>query len=192
MFGKLAADGAASYARALSTTPEADDAQITLAFRTATEPLNRESGENPYLLQDELQQIMDYHCNIVRTGDELRAGIDKLQPLKQRAQQVKAQGASQYNPGWHQALSVRSMLITAEAVTRAALTREESRGAHTRLDFEGERDEWLKYRVVIKKGADETMQVVKEEKPPAPKALSEIAYSKIEDLEAGRVGAEVE
>ena len=35
------------------------------------------------------------------------------------------------------------------------------------------------------------MQVIKQAKPPAPKELSEIAYAKIEDLESGRVGAEV-
>src|SRR5207249_550034 len=57
VFGKLAADGAADYVRSLSTPPKADDAQVKLAFRTATEPLQRESGENPYLLQDELQEI---------------------------------------------------------------------------------------------------------------------------------------
>jgi succinate dehydrogenase / fumarate reductase flavoprotein subunit len=128
----------------------------------------------------------------VRQGDELAAGIDKLQPLKARAKSVKAYGASQYNPGWHQALSIQSMLITAEAVSRAALMREESRGGHYRLDFEAERDEWLKYWIIVKKGKDGEMIVQKEEKPPAPKALYEIAYSKIEDLEAGKVGAEVQ
>jgi succinate dehydrogenase / fumarate reductase, flavoprotein subunit len=189
--GKLSADGAAAYVRGLSTTPRADDEQVKAAFRRATEPLNRESGENPYLLHEELQDIMDYHCNIVRTGEELALGIEKLQPLKQRMQRVKAYGASQYNPGWHEALAMQSMLITAEAVARAALLREESRGGHYRLDFESEREEWLKYWIVVKKGKDGEMIVEKEEKPPAPKALYEIAQSKIEDLEAGKVGAEV-
>jgi succinate dehydrogenase / fumarate reductase, flavoprotein subunit len=192
VFGKLAADGAADYIRGLPSTPRADDAQIKAAFRAATEPLHRPAGENPYLLHEELQDIMDYHCNIVRTGPELEEGIAKLQPLKQRAKNVKAYGASQYNPGWHQALAISSMLITAEAVSRAALMREESRGAHTRIDFPGERDEWLKYCIVIKRGADGEMQVIKEEKPPAPAALAEIAHANIEDLEAGRVGAGVQ
>jgi succinate dehydrogenase / fumarate reductase flavoprotein subunit len=191
VFGKLAADGAAAYIRSLSTTPKADDAQIKDAFRKATEPLNRTSGENPYLLHEELQDIMDYHCNIVRTGPELAAGIDKLQPLKARAKNVKAHGASQYNPGWHEALSMHSMMITAEAVSRAALIREESRGGHYRIDFEAERDEWLKYWIIVKKGKDGEMELEKREKPPAPKGLYEIAYSKIEDLESGKVGAEV-
>jgi succinate dehydrogenase / fumarate reductase flavoprotein subunit len=192
VFGKLAADGAATYVNALSSPPKADDAQVKDAFRRATEPLNRASGENPYLLHEELQDIMDYHCNIVRTGSELAAGIEKLQPLKERAKNVKAHGASQYNPGWHQALSMRSMLITAEAVSRAALIREESRGGHYRIDFEYESDEWLKYHIITTKGPDGEMKTEKREKPPAPKGLYEIAYSKIEDLEAGRVGAEVQ
>ena len=192
VFGKLAADGAAAYVNALSSPPKADDAQIKDAFRKATEPLNRASGENPYLLHEDLQDIMDEHCNIVRTGPELAEGIEKLQPLKERAKNVKAHGAAQYNPGWHQALAIRSMLITSEAVSRAALMREESRGGHFRIDFESERDEWLKYYIVITKGADGEMKIEKREKPPAPKALYEIAHSKIEDLEAGRVGAEVQ
>jgi succinate dehydrogenase / fumarate reductase flavoprotein subunit len=191
VFGKLAADGAAAYIGSLKATPRADDAQVKDAFRKATEPLNRPSGENPYVLHEELQDIMDFHCNIVRTGPELAQGIEKLEPLKQRAKNVKAHGASQYNPGWHEALSIHSMLITAEAVSRAALMREESRGGHFRIDFEAERDEWLKYQIIVKRGSDGQMQVQKQEKPPAPQALFEIAHSKIEDLEAGRVGAEV-
>jgi succinate dehydrogenase / fumarate reductase flavoprotein subunit len=192
VFGKLAADGAAAYLAKLSSTPRADDGQVKEAFRRAVEPLNRASGENPYLLHEELQDIMDFHCNIVRTGPELAQGIEKLEPLKQRAKNVKAHGASQYNPGWHQALSIHSMLITSEAVSRAALMREESRGGHYRIDFEAERDEWLKYQIIVKRGASGEMQVVKQEKPPAPQALFEIAHAKIEDLEAGRVGAEVQ
>ncbi len=192
VFGKLAADGAAAYVRGLSSPPKADDAQIKEAFRKATEPLNRQSGENPYLLHEELQDIMDYHCNIVRTGEELKQGIEKLQPLKERVKNVKAHGASQYNPGWHEALSMASMMITAEAVSRAALIREESRGGHYRIDFESERDEWLKYWIIVKKGKDGEMELEKRAKPPAPKALYEIAHSKIEDLESGKVGAEVQ
>src|ERR1043165_2944911 len=161
VFGKLAADGAAAYVNGLSSPPKADDPQIKDALRKATEPLNRASGENPYLLHEELQDVMDYHCNIVRTGPELAAGIEKLQPLKERAKNVKAHGASQYNPGWHQALSIRSMLITSEAVSRAAHMREESRGGHYRIDFEAERDEWLKYQIIITKGADGEMKIEK-------------------------------
>ena len=80
-----------------------------------------------------------------------------------------------------------NLLVTAEAVTRAALLREESRGAHTRLDFEGEREEWLQYDVIVRHAADGTMEVVKERRPEPPEELARIAHATIEDLEAGDV-----
>ncbi len=100
---------------------------------------------------------------------------------------MKAHSTSQYNAGWHTALDLRNLLVAAEGVTRAALTREESRGAHTREDFPGEREEWLKYNVIVKRGAGGEMVVEKRERKPGPGPLVAIAQSKIEDLEAGKV-----
>ena len=86
---------------------------------------------------------------IVRTDELLSEGIAGLSTLWEKFNNVKADGACQFNPGWHEAISLRNLLVTSESVARAARMREESRGAHTRVDFEGERDEWLKYNVVI-------------------------------------------
>jgi succinate dehydrogenase / fumarate reductase flavoprotein subunit len=188
VFGKLAGTGAAEYIKALPTTPKADDEQVKVVFRSATEVLNRDSGENPYLLHEALQEIMGRNVGIVRTGDELERGITELGELNKRVDNVKADGASQYNPGWHEALSMRSMMIVSEAVARSAHARQESRGAHTRLDFEGERDEWIGYNLVIKKAADGGMQLDKVARPEPPRHLKEIANAKIEDLESGKVG----
>ena len=84
---------------------------------------------------------------------------------------------------------MKSLLLTSEMVTRAALMREESRGAHTRNDFPGESEEWVQYNVIIKKGAN-GMEVEKRKRPEPPPLLKEIAYAKIEDLESGKVGAD--
>jgi succinate dehydrogenase / fumarate reductase flavoprotein subunit len=190
VFGRLAGKGAADYARSLSSTPQADAEQVTLAVRGATEILNRESGENPYLLHEKLQDTMESGVGIVREEEDLKKGILGIEELNVRAKNMKAHGTSQYNPGWHEALSMRSMLVTAEAVARAALIRQESRGAHTRVDYEGEREEWVKYNIVSRKGADGNMEVEKVLRPAPAKYLEEIANSKIEDLEAGKVGAD--
>ena len=187
MFGKLAGEGAANYVKALSSTPQAHDDQIEAIFRAAKEPLMRESGENPYVLHDELQDNMQQNVGIIREGKELETGIEKLMELKKRAQNIKAHGSSQYNPGWNEALSMETMLVTAEAVARAAHMREESRGAHTRLDHEGEREEWLKYNIYITKGADGEMKVEKVERPDPDPVLEEIAFSKVDDIEAGKL-----
>jgi succinate dehydrogenase / fumarate reductase flavoprotein subunit len=86
---------------------------------------------------------------------------------------------------------MRAMLLVSEAVARSALMREESRGGHTRDDFQGERDEWQKVNIVVRKAPDGSMQVEKVQKPAPPKGLSDIANAKIEDLEEGRIGADV-
>jgi succinate dehydrogenase flavoprotein subunit len=156
--------------------------------RRATDILNREKGNNPYLLHEKLQDTMGKGVGIVRKRDELETAIAEIEQLKEDAKTVRAPGSSQYNPGWHEALSIRSLLITSEAVARAAHMREESRGAHTRLDHPGESAEWVKYNVILKKKSDGTMEVEKRPKPEGPPELVAIANAKIEDLESGKVG----
>jgi succinate dehydrogenase / fumarate reductase flavoprotein subunit len=190
VFGKLAGDGAKQYISALGSTPKPSSDQITAGIRRATEILNRETGANPYVLHDKLQGVMSRGVGIVRKKDELEQAVRELDELKAEAATMRAPGTSQYNPGWHEALSMRSLLVTSEAVTRAALMREESRGAHTRLDHPGESAEWVKYNVIIKK-APGGMEVEKRLRPDGPAHLVAIANAKIEDLESGKVGADV-
>lgn len=183
VFGKLAGSGTSDYVRKLSSTPVVDKEQVSRVITKATEPLNRESGANPYIVHEELQNIMQRYVGIVRTEEELKTALGLLEKLKSEAAKVKVDGTSQYNPGWHEALSLKSLLISSEAVTHAASTRQESRGAHTRLDFPGEREEWAKYNVVIRKNKDEKMEVEKITRPEPPAELKSIAYAKIEELE---------
>ncbi len=191
VFGKLAGDGAKEYIEGLKgSAPKTDNDQVASAVRRATEILNREKGTNPYLLHEKLHETMAKGVGIVRKKEELETAIAELEALKVEAQTMKAPGTSQYNPGWHEALSMKSLLVTSEAVTRAALMREESRGAHTRLDHPGESAEWVKYNVVIKKAADGSMVVEKRPKPEGNPDLMAIANAKIEDLESGKIGAD--
>ncbi|HTR55677.1 MAG TPA: fumarate reductase/succinate dehydrogenase flavoprotein subunit [Kofleriaceae bacterium] len=187
VFGKLAGTGAADYIKGLDNGPKVDDDQVVAGVRRATEVLKRDTGTNPYVLHDKLQETMQANVGIVRIKAELEKAIEDLDGLKKEAETMKAPGTSQYNPGWHEALSMRSLLITSEVVTRAALMREESRGAHTRLDHPGESEEWMQYNVIVKKTAS-GMDVEKRKRPDPPPLLKEIAHAKIEELESGKVG----
>jgi succinate dehydrogenase / fumarate reductase, flavoprotein subunit len=182
VFGKLAGDGAAEFAQGCEQG-EIDAEQVTAVIRDATDILNREKGENPFAVHDELQDVMGEHVGIVREGDELAAGIEKIEALKEKAANVKAHAAPQLNPGWHEAIDLQSLMITAEAVARHAHMRQESRGAHTRIDFEGERAEWLDYNIVSRKGEDGKMEVEKVKRPDPPEELATIANSSLEALE---------
>ena len=152
-------------------------------IKNATAILNRESGANPYLLHEDLESNMQANVGIIRTEDELKKGIAKLEEMKLAYKTVKAKGASQFNPGWHEALGLRNLLITAEAVARAALLREESRGAHTRADFPGEQADWLNFNIVSFKGPQGNMELKKVQRPKPDPELERIAKSTIEDLE---------
>jgi len=183
VFGKLSGDGANSYIKELSYNPVIDNEQAISIIRSATDILNRESGGNPYLLREELQESMQNNVGIVRTKELLTNGIDELEQIKNTYKTVKADGASQYNPGWHEAIALRNLIITAESVARSALMREESRGAHTRVDFPGEQDKWIDYNVVIHKDDNGSMLTELSKRVIPDPELVRIANLSINELE---------
>jgi|TARA_Y100000031_G_scaffold156935_1_gene214330 succinate dehydrogenase / fumarate reductase flavoprotein subunit len=183
VFGKLAGDGVFGYINALSTTPSIEEKQALSIIRNATEILNRVKGENPYLLHEDLQEAMQNNVGIVRSEELLKEGLAQLDNLRRSVKNVKAEGASQFNPGWHEAIALRNLLITAEATAKSALTREESRGAHTRIDFPDERDNFLNVNVVTYKGEDGSMKVKKANRIEPSVVLNRIANLSIEELE---------
>lgn len=185
VFGMLAGKSAADYLDGLEGTPEASAETLDAAIREATAPLNREDGPNPYLVHEDLQAIMNDGVNIVRDKEGLENSIQAIENLKLQVASVKAHGSSQYNPGWHEAISLVPLLVTAESVARSALVREESRGAHTRADFPGEQEEWQTTLVVVSKSEDGSMAVRQESTQDPPGELSQIAHSSLEDLEGG-------
>jgi succinate dehydrogenase / fumarate reductase flavoprotein subunit len=182
VFGKLAGDGAVEYVHS-NAQGNISQEQVALIIRNATGFLNRAEGHNPFVVHERLQEIMQNHVGIVRDERELKEGISKLQGLKNEISKVKASSTSQYNPGWNMAIDLQNLIITGEAVARAALLREESRGAHTRLDFEEEREEGLTYNVIIRKGANGIMEARREKRPAPPKELFTIAQATLEELE---------
>ena len=181
--GKLAGSGAVNYLKSLNNKKNLNDDDIQKVIRSTTDILNREKGENPYLIHEELQELMQNNVGIVRTDELLSEGIAGLSTLWEKFNNVKADGACQFNPGWHEAISLRNLLVTSESVARAARMREESRGAHTRVDFEGERDEWLKYNVVIKKSDEGNMLAEKLLRAEPDPELKRIAELSIEELD---------
>ncbi len=72
---------------------------------------------------------------IIRTEPELARALKEIETLRSRARHVAVVGHRQYNPGWHLALDLGSLLTVAECIATAALARRESRGGHTRDDY---------------------------------------------------------
>lgn len=157
VFGKRAGEAASAYAAGLSARPAVHDADVQAAKESALAPFEVEGGENPYTIQQDLQQSMNDLVGIIRTGEELSRSLEEIEAFKERARTMVVEGHRQYNPGWHLAIDLRNMLIVSEAIAKAALAREESRGGHTRDDFpKTDHEVWGKKNLVVTLNASGT------------------------------------
>jgi len=152
VFGRRAGLGAADYVRGLNDRPSIDDAAVSKAAKLALAPFegpsNGATPENPYTLHLDLQQAMNDLVGIIRKADEVAEALSKLGELRERFKNLQVEGHRQFNPGWHLAIDLRNMLLVSECVAKAALTRTESRGGHTRDDHPGMDANWRKTLLV--------------------------------------------
>ena len=116
---------------------------------------------------------MENNAGIVRTKDEMEKGLELLQELKKRREKVRVEGNRQYNPAWHYALDLKNLLCVAEAITLAAINREESRGGHTRDDFPKSSESFQRVNSFISdKGGK--MVIENREREPIPEYLQKL------------------
>ncbi len=173
VFGQRAGEHAAAFARRQQPeTPGAVQDQIHAAIARAEAPFERgPGGESPYAIQHALQEIMQNWVGIVRTEEELQRALEAIADLRHRAERVGVGGNREYNPGWHTALDLESLLTVSELVARAGLERRESRGGHFRDDFPGKDDNWAKVNLVLRRGPDGRPESRSVPVPPLPEEL---------------------
>jgi succinate dehydrogenase / fumarate reductase flavoprotein subunit len=174
VFGRRAGQYAAEYASGLGLSrPRVADADVDAAAREALAPFEAGGQENPYALQQALQDVMQDLVGIIRTESELKAALEKLADLRARASSLSVEGHRQYNPGWHLALDLHNMLLVSESVARAALERTESRGGHTRDDYPmTDGDFWGRRNVIVQLSGDGQVGVRHQPLPVPPPELA--------------------
>lgn len=168
VFGKRAGEHAAQYALGLDDRNSDLSAQVTDAAAWAEQPFGRDpSGENPFNVQHELQSMMQAKVGIVRMESEMAEALPATENLRARADKSSISGNRDFNPGWHTALDLTNLLTISEAITRAAIERKESRGAHFREDYPDKDPECAKFNIVLRKEPSGGMKV--ERVPVVPK-----------------------
>lgn len=170
VFGKIAGQSASNYAQKNAhSSPHGDE--IRRGIDDALKPFE-DGTENPYAIHEELQEVMEEHAGIVRTGEGLEKGIQKLEKIRKKLPNLHAKGDRKYNPGWHLCLDLNNMIITSLALANAALERKESRGAHTRLDYPNYDDDLGKVNMIIRPNS-EGLSVIKSPLPKMPDELND-------------------
>ncbi len=179
VFGKRAGEFAARFAKdnSLGKIDSLSPAgTIDIIARGALAPFESRGrgSENPYEIQKDLQELMQDKVGIVRTESEMQVALEQLKKLKERANRSGIVGHREFNPGWHTALDLKHLLAVSEAITRAALEREESRGAQFREDYPNKEERFARVNTMISKADDGSMRIRLEPLPEMPDYLTRV------------------
>jgi len=146
VYGRLAGAAAAEYIQGFHGNGIPKEEVFKEERRIFDETLRGTGDVSPYEVRDRLQEIMDRDAYVFRTGEGLARALREIRNLKARAYRNVGDKEPQYNTNLLHVLELDSLLTAAELVVLGALAREESRGAHTRLDFPKRDDvNWLKH-----------------------------------------------
>jgi fumarate reductase flavoprotein subunit len=162
VFGARAGRAAARYAAAAPEPGAAAAAQARDEERRLEGGLReRADGREPIAdLRTAMQEVMEESAGIFRTEGFLSKGADALRELQERSASLAIEDHSrEFNTQVVAALELANMLDVAEAIIACALRREESRGAHQRLDFPARDDDRFLAHSLIRRGAEGAHQV---------------------------------
>jgi len=174
VYGRLVGAAAARYALGWQGDGLSRDEIAREEGRVFDETLRGSGDANPYEIRDRLQGIMDGSAFVFRTGTGLRGALREIRDLESQAYRNVQDPVRQYNTNLLHVLELDSLLTAAEVIVTGALAREESRGAHTRDDFQGTDPEWGKVNLAIRQAGDGSMQVQKEPLPQMPDDLRKL------------------
>jgi len=154
VFGRRAGLAAAEHAKRVPYSGLAAS-QIAEAEKELLAPFSNPNSESPYAVHRDLQNVMQSLVGIFRTEEDLKKAFAELEQLKARAAKASVEGSRLFNPGWHLARELKSMLTVSEAVALSALARTESRGAHSRIDYPNYDPVWeKKHNIIVREGAE--------------------------------------
>src|SRR5713226_3384810 len=160
VFGARAGRAAAEYA-ASAEPPTPVLAQAADERRLLDSLLHRDGGREPIsAIRTEMQRAVEEGAGIYRSADSLAKAADKLGELRERYAVARIEDHSRtFNTEFIAALELSCMLDVAETIVRCAQLREESRGAHQRIDFPARDDERFLANSLIYRSADGASRV---------------------------------
>lgn len=112
------------------------------------------SGDTPHVIREEMQKVMQEDFGVFRTNDVMVNGLKRLEALRDRLASAYLMDKSHvFNTERVTALELDNLMATAYVTAYSALTRTESRGAHSREDYPKRDDKhWIKHTICFEDG----------------------------------------
>lgn len=149
VFGKRAGESAAE--NAICTELSSNDTFVD-AEKERISNLFKGGDFYPFEIKKELEELMWKNVAIIRNEEGLKSALNRINELKGMLKDMRVPDVTSYNNDLLDALEITKMLDVAELVTKSAILRRESRGAHYREDFPQTDDNWKKSIVFNKSG----------------------------------------
>ncbi len=163
VYGGIAGEVMAACAAGESEWPDYDEALIEAEIERALMPFS-DSAErvNVNDLRERLMDIMWDEVGVMRTADGIRRGIEQVEALRDELHASKIGPEDRvFNPTWHDWLNLDNLIEISLVIAAAALSRENSRGAHYREDFPDAGSLEESYFTVVRK-REQRLDVVNE------------------------------
>ncbi len=155
VFGRVAAEQMIDYLQENPYHSEITADSLDQARSSLERWDDRSDGESVDELRKEMHKIMEEHCGVFREETVMAEGVEKMQVIAERFQNARLRDhSSVFNTARVEALETANLIDCAMATAASALKRQESRGAHSRVDFP-ERDDknWMKHSLYDKQTA---------------------------------------
>lgn len=154
VFGRAAGNHIVEYLKQNRYHRPISDAVVDRALARLARWEAKGEGESVEQLRADMQRDMEVHCGVFRNKEVLEQGIEKIRAIKARLSDVRLKDHSKiFNTARIEALELENLVEIALATVHSAAAREESRGAHNRIDFPQRDDKnWLKHSLYFAQG----------------------------------------
>lgn len=154
VFGHVAGDGAADYAKSHPYAGKQDELQADCKkwMDRFDEVTSRAAGKSVPEIRDAMVNTMWYKVGVFRDEQHLMEASQEIAALQKEYEHCHVGDSSHvYNTAFEQYIELGNLLQIAQAICQGAIARKESRGAHTRRDFPKRDDvNFLKHTIITK------------------------------------------
>ncbi|MBF0428808.1 MAG: FAD-binding protein, partial [Magnetococcales bacterium] len=149
VFGKITGKHCSEYVKRakLRDFPVGDVESVNASLKELK--VRPDKGFRPIALHHRMAEAMNLHCGVFRTPEALREGVAQLPQLREDYQKIHLDDhTSEFNIDLLRAVELGNLIDLSECILKGGVAREESRGAHSRIDFPDRNDaEWRKHTI---------------------------------------------